>query len=94
MTATTTIQKIQAFEIEGLGAVNISYSFDEENDTYNPLGEDGTPEVTDTNQSNFCITKMEVEIMGASFLINGKFKDKLGRIKYNKLIDALENASS
>ncbi len=94
MTATTTIEKTQYFEIEELGAVNITYSFDEENDTYNPLGEDGTPDVTDTTNSNFCILKMEVEILGASFVITGGFKEKLGRIKYNKLIDVLENASS
>lgn len=93
MTATTT-EKTQSFEIEELGAVNITYSFDEENDTYNPLGEDGTPTVTDTTASNFCILKMEMEILGIGFVITGGFKEKLGRIKYNKLIDVLENASA
>ena len=91
----TQTQVTKRFEIEELGGgINITYSFDEETETYNPLGEDGTPEVTDCTASNFLIESIEIDILGISFLITGNsFKQKFGKIKYQKLIDTLENAS-
>ena len=82
----------KTFEVEELGTLNVTYTYDEETDTYKPLGEDGT-EVTDCTVSNFYIESMELEIMGVGFILKGPFKEVLGKIKYDKLFDALQNAS-
>ena len=88
----TEIQITKRFELEELGgAVNITYSYDEETDTYQPLGEDGTPEVTDVHASNFFIESIELEIVGVGFLITENIKERLGKTKYQKLITTLEN---
>ena len=89
------IELTKTFEIKDIGEVIITFSYDEESETYRPLGDNevGTPEITDTHCSNYFIEKMEVVILGVGFLIDANFKKKLGKIKFNKLIDVLENAS-
>lgn len=83
----------KVFDLDELnGSVNITYSFDEDTDIYRPCGI-GTPEVEDVATTNFCIESVEIDIMGVGFLITENIEKKLGKLKYNKLIDALENAS-